>query len=259
MSSFVRLSLEQGSLAVANLVPMWCCRRLRTAAALLLAACAAAIGPTGFAGAATITQTFPITITGSNTQGFTWNQFDPALGTLTGITFSMSGTVSGSFTVTNTSEDDTVQLSNPADRLRMVFSGTGTKPTNQLTSQLPLLLSPSMSGTGFTLGVSGTQLFTLDPASQVFSPLSSELFAVSNYFIGLSTVSSIANQSFTITTSGGVTMTDLAALQSQGVAALVYTYSAIVPEIDPAGTGSMVALVVGVLAILERRRWLAAG
>ena len=95
-----------------------------------IACCAVALvaGVTSQVHAETITQTKPYSVTDTTTpDSLTFNLFDPSLGTLTGVTVTVDGTSTGSVNVQNT-DVDSLSLADFFNKVRVTFSGTGSKP-----------------------------------------------------------------------------------------------------------------------------------
>jgi hypothetical protein len=156
----------------------------------------------------------------------TWNQFDSSLGTLTGISLTIDGTVTGSFDVFNVDPFDPANLSIPRDRLRLTFSGSGA-PSAQQTTQTTLTTTPAMP---YRMEPLSNESFNLAPNPQSLDSVNNNLFAFANFFTGTGTLSSTLIQPFVLASdNSGNTTVDYSQMFASGSVSLDYTYDA-VPE-----------------------------
>lgn len=208
--------------------------------------------------AETVLQDKPYTVVGTSgsasSLGLTWDKFDPSLGTLTGVSLSINGTASGSVSVENT-DVDAISLFDFFNRVRLTFSGTGSKPGSQTTNNTALVSSPlipTSPGT-YSLGGGSTQSFTLDPASQALSGLSNNLDAFLAYFTGPGSFSTSLTQLPAIGSSNsGFTTVDNSGLSSGGAVSITYTYTP-VPVPEPS-TYALAAVGLGLAGFVRARR-----
>ena len=218
-----------------------------------LALIAAAILATSSSQAAIIFQSqhFSNVTSGSS---LVWNQFDSSLGTLTSIVFTLDGSITGSFSVTDTDSFSDVAVSSPNARLGLSFSGVGGPSPLQGTS-LTFTTSPGTTS-GSPFGVAGgvTQVFTVDPTPFALTSYTSpNLTASSAYFTGLSTFDTTVLRITGVTLVGGTSTQDFSSLLAQGTVGLTYTYapSSAIPE---PGTWAAAALLVGGAAFARWRK-----
>lgn len=186
------------------------------------------------------------------TQSLTWDKFDPTLGTLTGVSLSIGGTASGSVSVTN-NDVDALNLFDFFNRVRLTFSGTGSKPGTQTTTSTALVSSPLIPTTPGTYSLAGetTQPFSLSPSSQALSGLSNNLDAFVSYFTGPGTFTTSLIQLPAIgSTNSGFTSIDNDGLSSFGLVSIVYTYQ---PVPEPS-TYALAAIGLGIAGYVRSRR-----
>ena len=181
---------------------------------------------TSAAHTATITQLQSFSGLSTNSLVQTWNQFDSTLGTLTGISLTIDGTVTGSFNVSNVDSIDPANLSNPRDRLRLTFTGSGAPPVQQ-TTQTTLTTTPAMP---YEMDPLSNGSFNLGPIPQSLGSVNNNLFTFASFFTGLGTLSSTLIQPFVLTSdNSGNTIVDYSQMFASGSVSLDYTYNA-VPE-----------------------------
>ncbi|MCE9586776.1 MAG: PEP-CTERM sorting domain-containing protein [Verrucomicrobia bacterium] len=214
---------------------------------LLAALCLGGILASGTANAATINQLQSFSSLSTNSLVLTWNQFDSALGTLTGISLIIDGTVTGSFDVFNSDLVDPATLSNPKDRLRLTFSGLGA-PSAQQTAQTTLTTIPAMQ---FTIATNSNQSFNLGLNPQSLGSVNNNLFAFAEFFTGTGTLSSTLVQPFVLTSdNSGNTTVDYSQMFASGSVSIDYTYDAI-PE---PSTYALMGLGALALVVAYRRK-----
>lgn len=194
-------------------------------------------------------------ITGhNNPTPLSFSQFNPSLGTLTGITLSFTGTASGSFSVTDVDPFAQTSVNTLTGRMLVIFpslaSGTFQQnPANTLTSNvspaLPYVITTQGGTANFTLASSTLNGMTdEDVYNQVTSGNANA------YFVGTGTVTPDILQSLSLDfTAGDPPTRDLSGVTTPGVATLTYVYT--VPE--PSSV-ALAAVGVGFAAVLAKRR-----
>ena len=193
------------------------------------------------------TQNFSSVTTGTV---LNWNQFDSSLGILTGVVFDFTGTLSGSFSITDTDDFSDVTVSNPNARLGLTFSGVGAPSALQGTAAT-FTTSPANP---FVVSGSATQVFDVDPAPFTLTPFtSSNLIGSAAYFTGLSTFDTSILRIMQVTLTGGTSTQDFSAALAAGTLGLTYEYTPaeVIPE---PGTWAAAALLVGGAAFMRWRR-----
>lgn len=194
----------------------------------LLAAVVISCSLAGSADAAimTQTQTLPFSVNLAS-QAMVWNQFNPLLGTLLSVEYSVLGTMRGSFTVTNLQTNAPITAQNSQNALRNQFTGAGAPAVFFGTTVSPVTTTPLTDalGTVIPFNVAGNyqEVFTL-PGTQGLNVPLTNLTASSAYFTGVGTVNSTIGQLPNVSVTGGVFQVDMAGLTTDGEATLVYTY-----------------------------------
>ena len=211
--------------------------------------------PAASASTLSISQTNAFVVSGvSSPFGIDWQKFDPSLGQLTDVLLSFSGTASGSISLTNTDVEFAITASNPRDRLRLTFSGSGA-PTMITSLSTALTTNPPMP---VTLQPEFSETFTLPSPQALVAVSGTSLNSWKAYFTGLGTVSSSINQSPLLnqSTDGSTGVEDYSNLQSNGTVTLTYVYTAVPepPTIMLAGLGVVGAVVVDRSRRLRRAR-----
>jgi hypothetical protein len=209
----------------------------------------------GSADAAIMTQTqnLPFTINLA-TQPMVWNQFNPALGTLLSVEYSVAGIMSGSFTVTNLQTNAPITAQNSQNAIRNQFTGAGAPAVFFGTTVSPVTTTPLTDALGtvipFNLAGNYQEVFTL-PGTQGLNVAATDLTASAAYFTGVGTVNSTIGQLPNVSVTGGVFQVDMAGLNTAGTATLTYRYddgAAAVPE-----PSTVVFAGAGLVALAARR------
>jgi hypothetical protein len=172
-----------------------------------------------------------------------WNQFDPNLGTLTGITFEASSGLVGSFTVINSSSSS-MKARNSTAELLFNFLGTGSPGEVFSDALAPISTSPISNSTGTNISGNSSELFTIGPGQTVDLTLVN-WFSYRSYFTGTGAVASSASLAVNVSSTGGLYTVDSSATTANGSAILTYIYQ--VPEPSAAsllifGLGGLVAI-----------------
>ncbi len=214
---------------------------------------AATIVATSSAPAAIVfqSQSFSNVTSGS---ALTWNQFDSSLGTLTSIVFTLDGSITGSFSVSNTDLFTDINISSPNARLALTFSGGGAPSPLQGTSATFTTSPGTTAGSPFVLQEGQSQAFDVDPTPFTLNPYTSaNLMASSAYFTGLSTFDTTVLRITGVTLVGGTSTQNFSSLLADGTVGLTYTYtpSSAIPE---PGTWAAAALLAGGAAFARWRK-----
>lgn len=176
-----------------------------------------------------------------------WSQFDPNLGTLTGITFEASSGLAGSFTVINSSSSS-MRARNSTAELLFNFLGTGSPGEVFSDTLAPISTSPTSNSTGTNISGNSSQVFTILAGQTIDLPLV-DWYSFQSYFTGTGAVSSSASLAVNVTSTGGLYTLDSSATTASGSAILTYIYQ--VPEPSAA---SLLIFGLGGLAALRRVR-----
>lgn len=209
------------------------------------------------ADAAMITQIKNFTLMGSVSQQFTWDQFDPSLGTLTAIQYSVNGELSGSFTVTNFSNTP-ADVFNSTDVFKTNFVGMGAPPPFDGIAVMPIITTPSTGaapGTTLPPNPPGgtTQQFDIAAGQNMIVPMT-DFMAFQSYFTGLGNVLQDLEQDPRATVSGGNFSLNTNNVTTTGEATLIYIYDADVTVIPEPFTAAFTGLLIGGGAIVGARR-----
>lgn len=178
-----------------------------------------------------------------------WQQFDPTLGTLTGITFEASATLSGSFVVENqNTSNNRIRVWYPTDRINVAFQGDESPGDWMGTEYGPISTSPDSGSVGTYINRGATTTFNIDNGQTMILP-SEDLFSF-YYFTGLGTVSTDFSQFFAVSVSGGMNRVNSENVLATGSATLTYIYQ--VPE--PSAASLLIFGLGGLAAIRCVRR-----
>lgn len=229
---------------------------LRFAALTLVFATGLLASPRQSGAALIVEQTQNFSLTGTTVHNLTWNQFDPSLGTLTNVLYSVNGVLSGSFNVTNSNLTETADVSESRNRFSTQFQGAGA-PALFLGPQFTPIATTPPSGDppfgGSTIAANTMQQFVIstDP-EQVMEHLDVPLFGSAAYFTGLGTVSQNLSQSPAVTVTGANVSLDMGGVMTDGTATLIYVYeTTVIPEpLSVAFSG----LLIGGGALVQYRR-----
>lgn len=221
-------------------------KHILTASILAAAAVASAIP------SSTIVQSKTYSILGnSGTENLTFNQFNSALGTLTGVYVESTGTLTGSFLVSK-SGGGSVTVTSSSDEMYLTFAASG--PSLTSSKLTPISTTPDSGATGTTFNAAASPVtFTVD-SSQVLTLASTDLTADwASWFTGNGTRTVEVSQGAGVTTSGANYTTDFANLALGGSVTLTYYYTAApVPEASTYGIALGGLALVG--AVIRRRR-----
>lgn len=183
----------------------------------------------------------------------TWNQFNSTLGELTSVTFTLDGSLTGSFTVTSTDEISGLTASGPQSRLVLQFLGSSPKPANVIGTYSPFTTTPSTVLPNFSIDPLGSQAFTINQPAVITPYTSTNLVSFSSYFVGSSTLDTKISRTFTLSLSGGSSAQDYSTALASGVVSLTYTYSPTSAVPEP-GTWAAAAMLLGGVGIARWRK-----
>jgi len=188
-------------------------------------------------------------ISADSYQILTFNQFDPSLGTLTGISFQLTDVLKGSFIVDN-SAGSTATVRNSSDYGQFIFSGAGAPGTLNTSMLSPVPTTPATDFSGTAIPPTSSQTFNITTTS--LTTLNSDLSASASYFTGTGTVSGYVVDNFNVSVSGGSYSVDSVLTTASGLGSVTYYYS-----VTPAPEPSTLALAglggVGIWWQLRRR------
>ena len=214
---------------------------MRTPLALILLAAAAASQAVDIS----YSQTVPTATTDYN-QNFVLPKFNPALGTLTAITFDLSGTVSGS------ARAESLDAAIAALNLNLQATISLLDPSNSALVVAVPVVNNIFNATAFDGvidfgGTSGVSYLNLsNTASNSFGPtLNAGLVST---FVGAGNVTLKINANGNSTATGAGNIVSQFATQASALAKVTYTYQ---PVPEPA---SFAVLGLGAAAMLRRRR-----
>jgi hypothetical protein len=194
-----------------------------------------------------INQTNTFTVN-SGSIGKQWQQFDPTLGTLTGINFEASAGLSGSFQVQNQSTNtNQIRVQYSSDRISVGFQGVGApgEAGEVIGSRYePISTAPNSASTGTYIDQGTTTTFSINDGQTMILPMQNFL-PFKDYFTGLGTVSTVFSQLFSVQVTGGTFGVNSENVLATGSATLTYIYQ--VPEPSAAsllifGLGGLVAV-----------------
>jgi len=177
---------------------------------------------------ATLTQTVSANVDG-NGNYFSFNQFNPALGTLNSVTFAILSSVdSNYFPVTNISNTSSV-VKSPLDHLTVVDNqGSGAGYNG---NDVPLVTTPVTVPVGYTLAKNSSQNFTITPVSLIGSnAVIADLSSYSNLYTGTGNVIFNATINPVVTIKGGSTTLDMSTVTNVTTLQLTYTYTPSIPS-----------------------------
>ena len=184
-----------------------------------------------------------------------WNKFDTGLGTLTGVTMSYTGALTGSFSVTTGASAVDVYASEA--RFRMNFS-TGAFPPSNITGAFvtPLNTTPGTGASpGTTVGASTTQVFTINGPISLANSGPVDFFGNASYFssAGPATFDTILFRNLAVTVDGENFSLSTGNAVMGGAIDLTYTYDAAAAVPEP-GTWAAAALLAGGAAFARWRK-----
>ena len=183
-----------------------------------------------------------------------WNKFDTGLGTLTGVTMSYTGALTGSFSVTTGAT--AVDVYNSEARFRMNFS-TGAGAPSNITGAFvtPLNTSPDTGAIpGTTVGASTIQVFTINGPISLANSGPVDFFGNASYFssssAGPATFNTILFRNVAATLDGENFSFATSNAIMGGAIDLTYTYD-VIPE---PGTWAAAALLAGGAGFMRWRK-----
>jgi hypothetical protein len=165
----------------------------------------------------------------NNGVAFSFNQFNPALGTLNSVTFAILSSVdSNYFSATNISNTSSV-VKSPLDHLTVVDNqGSGAGYNG---NDVPLVTTPVTVPVGYTLAKNSSQNFTITPVSLIGSnAVIADLSSYSNLYTGTGNVIFNVTINPVVTIKGGSVTLDMSTVTNTTTLQLTYTYT---PVINP--------------------------
>ena len=191
------------------------------------------------------TNTFEVN-SGSNSKE--WQQFDTALGILTGITFEASAALSGSFQVQNQTPSSTqIRVRFSSDRIVVAFQEREDvgNPGEVMGTRYEFISTvPNSATTGTYINQGTTTTFSINNGQTMIFPME-DFLPFEDYFTGFGTVSTDFSQLFLVQVTGGTFSVNSDNVLATGSATLTYIYT--VPEPSAAsllifGLGGLVAM-----------------
>ena len=184
-----------------------------------------------------------------------WNKFDTGLGTLTGVTMSYTGALTGSFSVTTGAT--AVDVYGSSGTFRMNFSlGAGAPSNITGTSVTPLNTTPGTGASpGTAVGASTTQVFTINGPISLANSGPVDFFGNASYFSSAvpATFNTILFRNVTATVDGENFSLTTGNAVMDGTINLTYTYDAGAAIPEP-GTWAAAALLAGGAAFARWRK-----
>ena len=192
-----------------------------------------------------LTQTQSYSLAGtSSVTSVTFNQWNPSGGSLTNITLSIAGAVSGTFEVFNTAATD-LTVSNARTQQTFTFPGVGAPPAIFTTNAMLLQTFPSTVPLYAVIDGFDSQVFVITNNMPIALTGSYNLTPYASYFTGTGTVTLNIYSSFNLSGDGPRTF-DKSGLTTAGTATLN-----MVPE---PSTYALLAVSALALATFARRR-----
>ena len=213
------------------------------------------MGPNAFS--ATVSYSDDRNVVSSGLTGFTFNQFDSSLGTLTAVDLLISSSApSGNMTVTNTDASNTANVVGISSALNFL-SGTG--HSGYAGSSTTLSTSPNSSF--YTIPALGSQLFEVNSGQSLIGGTTQTISINSANFasyIGLGTVTFNAFATVNVNTFGATYSVNSSSYFSATEASLRYTYTPAgpVPVPEPGQVAASLLLLggIGAYVFLKRRK-----
>jgi hypothetical protein len=177
-----------------------------------------------------------------------WQQFDPTLGTLTGITFEASAGLSGWFDVQNqNTNNNRILVRFSSDRILVAFQEQADvgNPVSVMGTRYQFISTvPNSASTGTYINQGTTTTFSINNGQTMILPIE-DFLPFEDYFTGFGTFSTDFSQLFLVQVTGGTFSVNSENVLATGSATLTYTYQ--VPEPSVAsllifGLGGLVAV-----------------
>jgi len=180
---------------------------------------------THFTGSAikTITQTVSLVVDGAGVT-FSFDKFNPALGTLNSVTLSLSSSVdTGTFSVTN-NNSTSISVKSPKDYLTVYDNqGSGADYNG---ANVILVTTPATGAVGYTLAGNSSQNFTVTPKSLIgATAVITDLSSFAADYTGTGNVTFDAIIAPNVTISGGSATIDMSTVINNTTLVLTYTYT----------------------------------
>jgi hypothetical protein len=182
-----------------------------------------------------------------------WQQFDPTLGTLTGITFEASAGLSGSFDVQNqNTNNNQIRVRFSTDRIVVAFQELNDvgNPGEVMGTRYEFISTvPNSASPGTYINQGTTTTFSINNGQTMILPME-DFLPFEDYFTGLGTVSTDFSQLFTVQVTGGTFSVNSENVLATGSATLTYIYQ--VPE--PSAASLLIFGLGGLAAVRCVRR-----
>ena len=186
---------------------------------------------------------------------FNFNKFNPSLGTLNSITFSILSSIdSGSFFVQNNNVGS-VLVRTPRDFLTVVDNQASGADYDG--NSRTLATTPSTGVAGYSLAGNTSQTFTITPVSLIgVAPVDYDLSSFLSQYesaAGLTTVSFNASIAPSTTITGGSVTLDMSGVDNATTMSLTYSYTAS-PIPEPSTYALVFAGLTALAVVIVRRK-----
>jgi len=186
---------------------------------------------TTFGALSTVTQTVSASVSPYGVT-FSFNKFNPALGTLNSVTFAILSSIdSNYFSVTN-NRSTSLSVKNPQDYL--IVSDNQGNGADYTGINVPLVTTPATGTVGYTLAGNSSQNFTVTPKSLIgLNAVITDLSPYSNRYTGTGNVTFNVNNGPNATISGSPSSLNMSTVTNTTTLQLTYTYYPITINISP--------------------------
>jgi hypothetical protein len=172
---------------------------------------------------ATLTQTVSANVDGDGV-AFSFNQFNPALGTLNSVTVTILSSVDSNYFSVANDNNTSLSVKTPKDYFTLFDHYNNVSIYDG--SNVTLITTPPTSGAGYSLAKNSSQIFTVVPTSLINNtPVNIDLTADAAAYIGTGSINFGAIIAPNITISGGTATIDMSTVINNTTLVLTYTYT----------------------------------